>query len=56
MASQELDEVFDIPVQRGKQITVLPFADRRNILEDIVAKLIGVELAQRVRIGKKERR
>jgi hypothetical protein len=56
MTSHETDEVFDIPLQRGKQIDVLPVAARRNFLEDIVAKLIGVALAQRVRIGKKERR
>ncbi len=45
--------LFDVLVHRGRQITELPLADRRKLLEDVAAGLAGVELAQQVRVGKK---
>jgi ATP-dependent DNA ligase len=45
--------LFDILVHKGRQITELPLADRRKILEEVAAKLTGIELARQVRVGKK---
>jgi len=45
--------LFDILLHKGRQLTDLPFADRRKVLEDVCAKISGVELAAQVRIGKK---
>ncbi len=45
--------LFDILVHRGRQLTEMPLADRRKLLEDVAAKLAGIELAQQVRVGKK---
>ncbi len=45
--------LFDILVHKGRQLTHLPLADRRKILEEVAGGLTGVELAQQVRVGKK---
>ncbi len=45
--------LFDVLVHKGRQLTDLPLADRRKVLEDVAVKLTGIELAAQVRIGKK---